>query len=222
MVDVWILEETVRIDVIADTVCPWCFIGKRRLEHALTLRPHIMPNITWRAFLLNPEIPSEGLNRSIYLVKKFGSESRVRRIYGAIADAGLSVEIDFAFERIDKTPNSVDSHRLIRRAQKQGCGEKVVEDLYRAFFLEGQDIGDKSLLTNIGAGHGLDRSALENYLKTDEDVSDIYDENTSAHRLGVNGVPAFVFNNNWVISGAQEPQVIARMLDAASTAESAA
>ena len=211
-----------RIDVIADTVCPWCFIGKRRLEHALALRPHIMPDITWRAFLLNPEIPSEGLDRSIYLVKKFGSESRVRRIYGAIADTGLSVEIDFAFERIDKTPNSVDSHRLIRKAQKQGCGEKVVEDLYRAFFMEGQDIGDKLLLTNIGASNGLDRDALENYLQTDEDVSDIYDENTSAHRLGVNGVPAFVFNNNWVISGAQEPQVIARMLDAASTAESAA
>jgi len=212
----------VRIDVISDTVCPWCFIGKRRLEQALALRPHITPDISWRAFLLNPEIPSEGLDRSIYLVKKFGSESRVRRIYGAIADAGLSVEIDFAFERIDKTPNSVDSHRLVRKAQEQGCGGKVVEDLYRAFFLEGQDIGDRSLLADIGANNGLDRDALEGYLQTDEDVSDIYDENASAHRLGVNGVPAFVFNSNWVISGAQEPQVLARMLDAASTAESAA
>jgi len=211
-----------RIDVILDTVCPWCFIGKRRLQYALALRPHITPEISWRSFLLNPEIPPEGLERSIYLIKKFGSESRVRRIYGAIADAGLSVEIDFAFDRICTTPNSVDSHRLILRAQEQGLGERVVEDLYSAYFLDGLDIGDKSLLTRIGANNGLDPDALEHYLQTEEDVSGIYDENARAHRLGVNGVPAFVFNNNWVISGAQEPQVLARMLDAANAAEDAA
>jgi len=217
-----VLEDMMRIDVILDTVCPWCFIGKRRLQYALALRPHITPEISWRSFLLNPEIPPEGLERSIYLIKKFGSESRVRRIYGAIADAGLSVEIDFAFDRICTTPNSVDSHRLILRAQEQGLGERVVEDLYSAYFLDGLDIGDKSLLTRIGANNGLDPDALEHYLQTEEDVSGIYDENARAHRLGVNGVPAFVFNNNWVISGAQEPQVLARMLDAANAAEDAA
>jgi predicted DsbA family dithiol-disulfide isomerase len=211
-----------RIDVISDSVCPWCFIGKRRLEQALALRPHIRPEINWRAFLLNPEIPPEGQDRSLYLVKKFGSESRVRRIYGAIADAGLSVEIDFAFERIDKTPNSVDSHRLVRQAQKIGAGRNVVEALFSAFFLYGLDIGDKTLLTRIGVEHGMVEEELINYLETDEDVSEIYDENANAHRLGVNGVPAFVFNDNWVISGAQEPQVLARMLDAADAAETAA
>ncbi len=211
-----------RIDVISDTVCPWCFIGKRRLEQALALRPHIKPEINWRAFLLNPEIPPEGLDRSIYLVKKFGSESRVRRIYGAISDAGLSVEIDFAFDRIDKTPNSVDSHRLIRKADEIGNGAEVVEALFSAFFVDGLDIGDRSLLVRIGANHGLDAEELADYLETDQDISEIYDENASAHRLGVNGVPAFAFNNNWVISGAQEPQVLARMLDAANAAENAA
>ena len=102
------------IDIIFDTVCPWCYIGKRRLEMALSLRPQIKVKPNWRPFLLNPEMPPEGIDRTAYLVKKFGSESRVRRIYGAIGEAGLSVEIDFAFDRIDKTPNSVDSHRLVQ------------------------------------------------------------------------------------------------------------
>jgi len=211
-----------QIDVITDSVCPWCFIGKRRLEQALALRPHITPDIKWKAFLLNPEIPAEGLDRTNYLVRKFGSESRVRRIYGTIADAGLSVEIEFAFERIDKTPNSIDSHRLILKAQEQGVAEHVVEALFNAFFREGRDIGDKAMLVKIGVDHGLDRKTLIRYLETDEDVSAIYDQNANAHRLGVNGVPAFIFNHDWIISGAQEPQVLARMLDAANAAENAA
>jgi len=204
------------IDVILDTVCPWCFIGKRRLESALALRPHIVPEITWHAFLLNPEMPAEGVERSLYLVKKFGSESRVRRVYGAIADAGLSVEIDFAFDRIFRTPNSVDSHRLIRHAQRHGIAGPVVESLFTAYFVNGLDIGDRSLLTKIGIRHGLETDTVSGYLESKQDVADIYDDNAGAHRLGVNGVPAFIFNKNWVISGAQEPQVLARMIDAAN------
>jgi len=211
-----------RIDVISDSVCPWCYIGKRRLEQALALRPDITAEIHWWPFLLNPEIPPEGIDRDMYLIKKFGSESRVRRIYGAIADAGLSVEIDFAFERISRTPNSVDSHRLIRCAQLDGKAELVAEALFVAFFMNGLDIGDKALLVDIGEEHGLDRDQLDLYLSTEEDIAEIYDDNARAHRLGVNGVPAFVFNDNWVISGAQEPQVLARMLDAADAAGNAA
>lgn len=211
-----------RIDVISDSVCPWCYIGKRRLEQALALRPDITPEIRWWPFLLNPEIPPEGVDRDMYLIKKFGSESRVRRIYGAIADAGLSVEIDFAFERISRTPNSVDSHRLIRAAQLQGKAEIIAEALFVAFFRNGLDIGNRALLVDIGEEHGLDRDQLDLYLGSDEDIADVYDDNARAHRLGVNGVPAFVFNDNWVISGAQEPQVLARMLDAANTADHAA
>ena len=211
-----------RINVISDSVCPWCYIGKRRLEQALALRPHIRPEITWQVFLLNPEIPPEGLDRSNYLIRKFGSENRVRRVYGAIADAGLSVEIDFAFDRIDRTPNTVDAHRLIRKAQENGTAEDVVEALFHAFFIDGLDIGDKALLALIGSENGLDREKLTRYFNSDEDITEIYDENARAHRLGVNGVPAFVFNDDWVISGAQEPQVLARMLDAAAGTENAA
>ncbi len=211
-----------KIDIIFDTVCPWCYIGKRRLEMALSMRPQIKAKPNWRPFLLNPEMPPEGIDRTAYLVKKFGSESRVRRIYGAIGEAGQSVEIDFAFERIDKTPNSVDSHRLVRFAHERGLADEVAEALFVEFFINGRDIGDLRVLTEIGAANGLDAKEVEAYLNTDADVDTIHDENVRAHRLGINGVPSFAFNEKFVISGAQEPQVLARMLDAALANEDAA
>ena len=211
-----------KIDIIFDTVCPWCYIGKRRLEMALSMRPQIKAKPNWRPFLLNPEMPPEGIDRTAYLVKKFGSESRVRRIYGAIGEAGQSVEIDFAFDRIGKTPNSVDSHRLVRFAHKRGLADEVAEALFVEFFINGRDIGDLRVLTEIGAANGLDAKEVEAYLNTDADVDTIHDENVRAHRLGINGVPSFAFNEKFVISGAQEPQVLARMLDAALATEDAA
>ena len=210
------------IDIIFDTVCPWCYIGKRRLEMALSMRPQIRVKPNWRPFFLNPEMPPEGIHRTAYLIKKFGSESRITRIYGAIGEAGQSVEIDFAFERIGKTPNSVDSHRLVRFAHERGLADEVVEALFVEFFINGRDIGDLRVLTEIGAANGLDAQEVEAYLNTDADVGAIHDENVRAHRLGINGVPSFAFNKKYVISGAQEPQVLARMLDAALAKEDAA
>ena len=209
------------IDIIFDTVCPWCYIGKRRLEQALALRPEIKAKPVWRPFLLNPEMPPEGIDRSAYLLKKFGSEARVRRIYGAISEAAQSVEIDFAFDRIGKTPNSVDSHRLVRFADRQGRADQVVEALFVEFFIEGRDIGDIEVLTEIGADSGLDRRALAAYLESGDDTQLIHDENARAHRLGINGVPSFAFNGKLVISGAQEPQVLVRLLDAALATDAA-
>ena len=210
------------IHIIFDIVCPWCYIGKRRLEMALSMRPQIRVKLNWRPFLLNPEMPPEGIDRTAYLVKKFGSESRTNRIYGTIGEAGQSVEIDFAFERIGKTPNSVDSHRLVRFAHERGLADEVVEALFVEFFINGRDIGDLRVLTEIGAANGLDAQEVKAYLNTDADVGAIHDENVRAHRLGINGVPSFAFNEKFVISGAQEPQVLARMLDAALAKEDAA
>ena len=204
-----------QIQVIFDTVCPWCYIGKRRLEQALALRPHVGIDLVWRPFLLNREIPTEGIDRTAYLIRKFGSEARVRRIYGAIAQAGESVDIDFEFDRIDRTPNSVDSHRLIRFALRNGAEPRIVEILFFKYFIEGLDIGRQDILQEIGEGAGLDGNAIGGYLNSEEDIDFVYDQNNRAHRMGVNGVPAFVFNENMVISGAQEPQILARMIDAA-------
>ena len=208
--------------MIFDTVCPWCYIGKRRMEQALALRPHVDIDLVWRPFLLNREIPADGIDRTAYLIRKFGSEARVRRVYGAIAQAGESVDIDFAFDRIDRTPNSVDSHRLIRYALLNGANPRIVETLFFEYFIEGLDIGRQDVLQEIGARDGLDGAAIGAYLNSEEDIDFVYDENRRAHRMGVNGVPAFVFNKKMVISGAQEPQILARMIDAAiATADAA-
>ena len=205
--------KTVRIDVIFDSVCPWCYIGKRRLEKALALRPGLEPDITWRPFLLNPEMPPDGIDRATYLVRKFGSEARVRRVYGAIADAGQSEEIDFAFDSIRQTPNSVDSHRLVRFAG-EAAGD-AVEALFQAYFLSGADIGERDVLVGIGAGIGLEARALRAYLESDADIDEVLAENARAHRLGINGVPAYVFDGGMVISGAQDPAILARVMDVA-------
>jgi predicted DsbA family dithiol-disulfide isomerase len=211
-----------RIDIIYDTVCPWCYIGKRRLERALRLRPGVEATTRWRPFLLNPEMPPDGIDRTAYLIKKFGSEARVRRIYGAIADAGQSVEIDFAFERIGQTPNSVDSHRLVHFADGQDKADAAVEALFLTYFVNGQDIGNMDVLLDIGKNLGLDAGALGTYLDGDTDVAMVLDENARAHRMGINGVPSFIFDDEYAISGAQSPEVLARVLDAAGTARETA
>jgi predicted DsbA family dithiol-disulfide isomerase len=210
------------IQVIYDTICPWCFIGKRRLESALALRADISPKFRWRPFLLNREMPPEGIDRTAYLIRKFGSEARVRRIYGTIAETGQSVDIDFAFDRIHRTPNSVDSHRLVMFAERHGLADAIVERLFVEFFLGGRDIGAREILCEIADDVGLDVALVDAFLSSEDDIESVYDENTRAHRMGVNGVPAFVFNDRMVIAGAQEPQVLARMLDAALVAGNAA
>ncbi|MBO6520524.1 MAG: DsbA family oxidoreductase [Rhodospirillales bacterium] len=208
-----------QLDVIFDTVCPWCYIGKRRLERALALRPGADVEIKWRPFMLNPDMPPDGIDRTAYLIKKFGSETRVRRVYGAIGEAGHSVEIDFAFDRIRRTPNSVASHRLIRHAARSINVAPLVERLFEAYFIDGVDIGDTDTLTRIGVEFGLDGEQVKRYLESNADVAEIYEENARAHRLGINGVPAFAFESNMVISGAQEPEVLVRVLDAANAGQ---
>jgi predicted DsbA family dithiol-disulfide isomerase len=207
-----------RIDIIYDTVCPWCYIGKRHLEQALRLRPGVEAITRWRPFLLNPEMPPDGIDRTAYLINKFGSQARVRRVYGAIAEAGQSVEIDFDFERIGQTPNSVDSHRLVHFAASQGKADATVETLFLAYFVNGQNTGDIDVLLKIGKNLGLDVGALGRYLDGDSDVAMVHDENTRAHRMGINRVPSFIFDDEFAISGAQAPEVLARVLDAAGAA----
>jgi len=207
-----------QIDVIFDTVCPWCYVGKRRFEAALRLRPDLQVTRRWRPFLLNPDMPSEGMERHSYLTRKFGTETRVRRVYGAISDAGQSVEIDFAFDRIRRTPNSVDSHRLVRFAECHGRADAAVEALFQQYFVDGHNIGDVDILLTVGKTIGLPEAELRDYLHSDEDVDLIHEENARAHRRGINSVPSFIFGSRMAISGAHEPQVLARMLDAAAVA----
>lgn len=202
-----------RIQVIFDPGCPWCYIGKRQLERALALRPAIHARLSWWSFLLNPDLPPEGIDRTTYLIRKFGSEARFGRIHTAIADVGQGVEIDFAFERIRRTPNTVNAHRLIRFAGLYGITDQMVEALFYNHFVRGRDIGDDRVLVQIGGELNLNVRLLRAYLRSDADLSIIYGDNARAHRLGINGVPAFVFDGAFVTCGAQEPAVLARMMD---------
>lgn len=203
------------IEMIYDPGCPWCFIGKRQLEKALAARPDVDATVRWWPFLLNPDLPAGGLERSTYLMRKFGNQARISRVFVAISDFAQSVDIDFAFDRIERTPNTLNAHRLVRFADNQGRAGEAVEVLFQEHFVRGRDIGDVRELVRIGVGLGLDPSRLAVYLKSDIDVTEVYAANARAHRLGINGVPTFVFERAYVISGAQEPQVLSRMFDVA-------
>lgn len=205
-----------KIDVFFDPICPWCYIGKRRLQRALGQRPSISAQLNWRPFMLNPDMPPQGMERHAYLLHKFGTESRVRRLLGALEATGQSEEIDFNFAEIQHTPATYDAHRLVKYACEHGQGEPVVESLFRAFFVEGRDIGLLDELSAIGRSVGLDGGALDAYLDSNVDASWVIEQNSQAHRLGVNGVPCFLFNNELALQGAQQPDVLARLLDAAA------
>jgi predicted DsbA family dithiol-disulfide isomerase len=211
-------SEPLVIDVVFDAICPWCFIGKRRLEAALAQRPETKAIRRWHPFLLNPQMPAEGMEWNAYVSRKFGGEARLKRILDAIVQAGETVGIPFAFDRIRRTPSTIDAHRLVRHAAAVNRGADAVEALFRAYFLDGRDIGERGVLIEVGESIGLDGTDLRRLLGGSRDVSTIYEENARAHRLGINGVPSYLFNGQLAISGAQEPQVLLRMLDLARLA----
>jgi predicted DsbA family dithiol-disulfide isomerase len=202
-----------RIDIVSDVICPWCFVGKRRLEKALALRPEIPVEIVWRPFQLNPDMPPEGVDRGVYLAAKFGGDAHAERIHANVTAAGASVAIDFAFDRIGRTPSTRDAHRLIRRAAAEGCADAVVEALFRAYFLEGRDIGDHAVLAEIAAGAGMEASETGRFLASAAELEQVLAEERSARRIGVNAVPCFIFDGHYAISGAQEPEFFLPVFD---------
>lgn len=211
-----------RIDFIFDTVCPWCYVGKRRFLRALTMRPGARIDIRWRPFLLNPDIPLDGIERAVYLDRKFGGPSRVSRIHGAVASAGREEGIEFAFDRIQRTPNTLHSHRLIRFASALGREGTVVEAIYHAYFCDGRDIGLIDELIDIGAAQGLPAGELRAYMLSDADISTVMNDNARAHRLGINGVPCIVLDGSYALAGAQEPDILLRLIDIAREGEAEA
>lgn len=206
-------EPAIEVEIVFDPSCPWCYIGKRQLERALALRGNARVVRRWWPFLLSPDMPADGVDRGRFLIRKFGSEARVARIFRAIAHVGQSVGIAFAFERIARAPNTRNAHRLVRFAEPWGRADAAVEALFYGHFVLGRDIGDLAVLVEIGRAVGLDPGRLRRYLTSDADVAVIAEENARAHRLGINGVPAFVFARSFIVCGAQDPRVLARMLD---------
>lgn len=205
-----------KIDIIVDTICPWCYVGKRRFEKALSIRPQPDLEVGWRAFQLNPRMPSEGMDRRDYVAEKFGGMDRARTVHDSLAEAGAEEGIEFNFRDIERTPNTVHSHRLVRHAAEHGLQTPVISAVFDAYFLDGQDIGEPEILANIAASAGLDREETLHFLQSDIDFEAILAEDELARRLGVNGVPCFIVNRKYAVSGAQSPEVLVQVFDLAN------
>nr|WP_232474954.1 DsbA family oxidoreductase [Roseomonas rubea] len=208
-------RSRLQIEVVFDLVCPWCYLGARRLRRALRARPDIVADIHWRPFLLNPDIPSGGLPRHEFLTRKFGGEERARRLHATIAELGLAEGVPFHFERIRRMPSSLDAHRLVRFASRDGLAEPMVDALFHAHFAEGADLGDDIALVALAARVGLDPAQARRFLESGAEADAVHAENLRAHRLGINGVPCFVLGGRHAIAGAQEPEVLERLIDVA-------
>ena len=201
---------TLAIDIISDVVCPWCFVGKRRMEAALRLyreRGGAEPKLTWHPFQLNPDMPPEGVDRDEYVRRKFGAE-RAGQVYGRIAAAGGEVGIPFDFAKVTRQPNTLAAHSLIALAIDAGKQDAVVEAFFRAFFLEGRDLTSAETLAEVAVGAGLDEGDVKVFLGSANARAHIEAEDKQARRIGVEGVPFFIFNRRLAVSGAQAPEVL--------------
>jgi predicted DsbA family dithiol-disulfide isomerase len=206
------------LDVFADPICPWCFIGKRRMERALGRAGGAGIEVRWRAFQLNPQMPPGGMDRSLYLATKFGGSDRARHVYDAIRRAGEAEGITFAFARIERTPNTVTAHRLLRFAARMGRADAVMDGLFAAYFLEGRDIGERAELAAIATAARCDADAVATYLEGDEDRDAVLAEDAAARAAGIGGVPHFIVAGRYQLPGAQSPEVIARTIELARAA----
>jgi predicted DsbA family dithiol-disulfide isomerase len=204
------------VEVFSDVICPWCYIGKRRLERALDLLgDRYEPDVLWRPFQLNPSMPPEGIDRRAYRTAKFGSWERSLELDARVAAAGAEVGITFAFDRIARTPNTFAAHRLIGYAQGRGQQDAMVEALFRAYFIEGRDIGERQVLGKLAADAGLDRAGAETFLAGDEGIGELRLEEERGRLLGIDSVPFFVIDERVGVAGAHDPEVVQRAIEEA-------
>jgi predicted DsbA family dithiol-disulfide isomerase len=208
---------TLTVDVISDVICPWCYIGKRRLEAAIaSRREQTEVLVRWHPFLLNPNMPQAGINRRDYRTTKFGSWERSLELDAQVTAAGRTEGIPFAFDKIERTPNTIDAHRLIWLAGEKGVQDAVVEALFRAYFTEGRDISNRQTLLDVVAGAGLDRSRAVELLTGDGGLQAVRSGEKKARQIGVSGVPFFLVNEQPAFSGAREPAAFLAAFDCAS------
>jgi predicted DsbA family dithiol-disulfide isomerase len=203
-----------QIDVISDTVCPWCFIGKRRLMRAMASRPNIAFDVKWRPYRLDSTVPKGGMDRQAYMRAKFGDDPmRIVEMHKLIAQEGAKEGIEFDFAAISRRPDTLDSHRLIRWAESHGVQDEVVERLFIAYFENGEDIGDVRVLADIADMSGMDGVEVAEMLEGDTDRVLVEREDQIAHEMGVTGVPAMIFGSKLAVSGAREAEMLAVVID---------
>ena len=200
--------KTISVDVVSDVICPWCFLGKRRLDKAITLLSDITVEVNWRPFFLDPTIPKEGISRKTYMENKFGAE-RLKTIHDPLIAAGKEDGVPYAFDKITRTPNTMDAHRLIRWSHVGGKQHDVAERLFMAYFNGGLDIGDRAVLVKIASVAGMDKADVSTKLENGTDVDAVNAEVEHAYRMGVTGVPCFILAQKQGLMGAQSAEVLA-------------
>mgnify|MGYP003676289523 CR=1 FL=1 len=206
------------VDVISDVICPWCYIGKRRLEKAIAaLDGQHDVQVHWHPFQLNPTMPKEGISRKEYRTRKFGSWERSMELDAQVIAVGESEGIHFAFDKSETTPNTVDAHRVIWLADQHGCQDAVVETLFRAYFTEGRDIGNRQTLIDVAAEAGLDRQASDAMLNSDDGMNAVVMGKDLSRQHNVDGVPFFLVNNAIALSGAQTAETFVDAFERAIT-----
>lgn len=211
----------ISIDVVSDVVCPWCYIGLKRLNAAMAEASEVPVDVRWRPYQLDATIPPEGRDRKQYMLAKFGSEERLNEIFARVSEAGRSAGIDFALDAIHVSPNTLDAHRLIRWA---GSGEnnlqtEVKKRLMQAYFEEGRNIGDRAVLVEIAREAGMDAAVVEALLPTEADIAETRAEIETAQQMGVTGVPCYLLEGRYAVMGAQDPSVLADAIRQVSAAK---
>jgi len=202
-----VTEHTrITVDVVSDVVCPWCFMGQKRLDKAVASLADIEVEVRWRPFQLDPTIPPEGKERRAYMLAKFGSEERIRQIHARIEPLGEAEGIAFDFGAIKVSPNTLDAHRVIRWAATAGneVQNRLVRDLFSLYFEQGQNIGDRTILAATATRAGMDASVIETLLPSDADVEAVQNEIAMASRMGITGVPCFLLEQKYAVMGAQD------------------
>ncbi len=205
---------SVTVDVVSDVVCPWCYVGQKRLEKAIQGLPDIAVEIRWRPFQLDPTIPSGGTDRKQYMLAKFGSEERIRQAHARIEPLGEAEGIAFAFSEIRVAPNTLDAHRVIRWAAsgEPGAQNRVVKRLFSLYFEEGANIGDHAVLAEAARDAGMDSAVVEAMLATGADRAEVESEAATAARMGITGVPCFLLESRYAVMGAQETDTLAEAI----------
>ena len=203
-------RQTLTIDVVSDVVCPWCYLGQKRLDHAIAAAPDIDVAVTWRPFQLDPTIPPEGMDRKAYMRAKFGDEARLHDAHARLEALGAAEGIDYAFDAITVSPNTLDAHRVIRWAGANGpeAQNKLVRLLFKLYFEEGADIGDRAVLAQAAGEAGMDAAVVEAMLASDADRDAVAEEAATASRMGVTGVPCFLFEGKYAVMGAQDTSTL--------------
>src|SRR5919201_1646049 len=210
------MASALPIDVVSDVVCPWCFIGKRRLEKAIALRPDIAVEVRFRPYFLNAWVPREGISREQYLTTKFGSPERYRAIAQRVAQAAAAEGLTYALDGIKRQPNTLDCHRLIRWANESGNAARMKQRLMELYFSEGGDLTDTDVLVKAAADSGLDAELVRTRLAGDDDVETVTREAESAKEAGIDGVPCFIFGDRFAVQGAQAPEYLAQAIERAA------